>query len=376
VIDQLDRTSSGPLDGVRVVELAGIGPAQLGALVLADLGAEVVRVDRATDVPDPMPDQPSPELLNRGRRSIALDLRQADDREVAWALIERADVLVDPYRPGVMERLGLGPEPALERNPRLVFARMTGWGQTGPLAGAAGHDINYIALAGALGQIGPADGPPVVPVNLVGDFGGGAMLLVAGVLAALLERAGSGRGQVLDAAMVDGTALLMTSIFQGRAMNVWEAGRGRNWLQGAAPWYRPYRTADDRYLTVGPMEPKFYALLLERLALDPADWPQHDKARWPALAERMAATFASRTLAQWRTELEGSDVCFAPVLGLDELADDPQLSARGTYVEYEGILQPAPAPRFSRTPAAIPRPPAWPGQHSDEIIAELRLTRA
>ncbi|HEY2716671.1 MAG TPA: CaiB/BaiF CoA-transferase family protein [Solirubrobacterales bacterium] len=362
--------SRGPLSGVRVVELAGIGPAQLGTLMLSDLGADVVRIDRPAGALD-LGGEAGREVLGRGRRSIGLDLRQPEDLATAWKLIERADVLVDPYRPGVAERLGVGPEEALERNPGLVYARMTGWGQDGPLAAAAGHDINYIALAGALGQIGDADRPPAVPLNLVADFGGGGMLMAVGVLAALHERRDSGRGQMVDAAMVDGVASLLGSVLQLRAMGLWQEGRGANWLQGAAPWYRAYETADGRYVSVGALEPKFYAELLQRLDLDPAAWPQHDEERWPALAAAMAERFASRSLEEWQGELEGTDACFAPVLELEEAARHPHLAARGTFVERDGMLQPGVAPKLSRTPGAIAGPPPLPDQHGAELRAEL-----
>jgi alpha-methylacyl-CoA racemase len=360
----------GPLSGLRVVEFAGIGPAQLGALLLSDLGAEVVRIDRPSGSLD-LGGEAAREVLGRGRRSIGLDLRQPEDLATAWKLIERADVLVDPYRPGVMERLGVGPEEALERNEGLVYVRMTGWGQEGPLAAAAGHDINYIALAGALGQIGDAGRPPVVPLNLVADFGGGGMLMAVGVLAALHERRDSGRGQVVDVAMVDGVASLLGSVLQLRAMGLWEEERGANWLQGAAPWYRAYETADGRYVSVGALEPKFYAELLRRLGLEPQEWPQHDRERWPALAAAIGERFASRSLEEWQRELEGTDTCFAPVLGLDEAARHPHLAARGTFVESDGMLQPGVVPKFSRTPGAIGGPPPLPDQHGAELRAEL-----
>jgi alpha-methylacyl-CoA racemase len=365
----------GPLLGVRVLELAGIGPAQLGGMLLADMGADVVRVDRPGDVPGDAAGR-STEILGRGRRSIALDLKGAEGAELALELLARSDVLIDPYRPGVTERLGLGPDVALDRNPRLIYARMTGWGQAGPLAGAAGHDINYIALAGALHAVGDAGAPPPPPLNLIGDFGGGGMLLAFAVAAALVERARSGRGQVIDVAMLDGVASLLTSIFQLDAMGQWDHERGTNWLQGAAPWYRAYETADGRYVTVGALEPQFYALLLGRLGLDPADWPQWDRERWPALTARLAELFASRSLATWTAELEGSDACFAPVLRLDEVASHPHVAARGTYVEHDGVTQPAPVPRFERTPGAIASSPPWAGEHTLEILAELGIGAA
>ena len=362
---------SGPLAGVRVVELAGIGPAQLGAMLLADLGADVVRIDR----PGEGERDASGELLSRGRRSVALDLKDPGDVERALALADGADVFVDPFRPGVAERIGVGPEVVCERNPRIVYARMTGWGQDGPLARAAGHDINYIALAGALEAIGAPGEVPPVPLNVIGDFGGGGMLMAFGVTAALFERERSGRGQVLDVAMVDGVAALLQGVLQIQAIGQWEPGRGRNWLQGAAPWYRAYRTADDGFVTVGPLEGKFYALLLDRLGLDPDDWPQWDTGRWPELSIRLEEAFAARTLDEWVTELEGTDACFAPAVELQRADEHPHNAARGTYVRRDGHLQAAPVPRFSRTPGAPGRTPPWPGQHTREILAELEAER-
>jgi alpha-methylacyl-CoA racemase len=362
---------TGPLTGVRIIEFAGLGPAPFGGMVLSDLGADVVRVDRRTGVAAELPAESSKELLGRGKRSIALDLKSEGDHAVARKLIESADVLLDPFRPGVMERLGLGPDECLASCPRLIYARMTGWGQEGPLAHAAGHDINYIALAGALHPMGSPTAPPPVPLNLVGDFGGGGMLLALGVVSALFERDRSGEGQVLDVAMVDGVAMLLTSVFQLDAQRLWSHDRGTNWLDGAAPWYQSYQTADGRYVTIGSLEPQFYDQLLKRFDLDPLDWPQWRTDRWPALKDRLTTAFAARTLADWRGRLEGTDVCFAPALRIDEAANHPQLAARRTYVEYEDVLQPAPAPRFSRTPGAIRRPPPWPGQHSEEILSEL-----
>jgi alpha-methylacyl-CoA racemase len=365
-------TRQGPLAGVRVLELAGLGPAQLGGMLLADLGADVIRLDRPADVPATAEGR-SREVLARGRRSVALNLKDPAGVELALALIDECDVLLDPYRPGVTERLGLGPDVVMERNPRLIYTRMTGWGQTGPLARAAGHDINYIGLAGALHPMGDADTPPPVPLNLIGDFGGGGMLLAFATAAALVERAQSGRGQVVDVAMIDGVASLMASIFQVAAMGQWNPERGSNWLQGAAPWYRSYETSDGRYVTVGSLEPQFYALLLERLGLAAAEWPQWDRDQWPLLTERLAELFASRSLADWCKELEGTDACFAPALTMDEVIDHPHLAARDVYVEYEGVTQPAPAPRFERTPGAIAAPPPWPGEHTVAVLAELDI---
>jgi len=364
---------AGPLAGIRVVELAGIGPAQLGAMILSDLGASVVRIDRTDEVPASRPPAPSPELLARGRRSVALNLKSARGRRAALALIQSSDVLLDPYRPGVLERLGLDPAQLTSDQANLLVARMTGWGQHGTLAASAGHDINYIALAGALEPIGPPDRPPTVPLNLVADFGGGGMLLAVGVLAGLFERERSGRGQVIDVAMIDGVATLLTSILQLAASGTWSARRGENWVAGAAPWYRAYATRDGRFLTVGPLEPKFYAQLLGRLGLDLDDWPQWDRTLWPALEERLGDAFAGRTLREWDDLLEGTDVCYAPVLSVAEAAAHPHISSRGTYVEVGGVLQPAPAPRFERTPGAIDRPPPWPGQHTREVLEALEL---
>lgn len=373
---EVSRVRSGPLIGLRVIELAGIGPAQLGCMLLADLGADVVRVDRARDVPRTAPDGPAFDLLARGRRSIGVDLKAPEGVALVLDLVAGADVLVDPFRPGVCERLGIGPEVALDRNARLVFARMTGWGQDGPLAMAAGHDVNYVALAGALGAIGREGEIPHVPLNLVGDFGGGGMLMAFGIMAALWERASSGRGQVIDVAMVDGVASLMGSVLHLMAAGQWTPGRGSNWLQGGAPWYGVYRTSDGRFLTIGPLEAKFYALLLERLGLDLAEWPQFDTSRWPALRAQLEEIFVSRTLAEWSAELEGTDVCFGPAVALDELTTHPHLAARATYVEIDGVVQSAPVPRFDRTPGAIHRPAPWPGSHTGELLSELGIDAA
>jgi alpha-methylacyl-CoA racemase len=364
----------GPLAGVRVVEMAGIGPAPYATMMLADLGADVIRIDR----PDgqPMLPQGGPaDVLGRGKRSIALDLKDSAGLTTARQLIDTADALVDPYRPGVLERIGLAPDECLERNPRLVFARMTGWGQTGPLAQAAGHDINYIALAGALYAMGRPDEPPPVPLNLVGDFGGGGMLLAFGIVAALFERVQSGRGQVVDVAMVDGVASLLASICGLDALGQWSHERGRNWLDGAAPWYRPYRSADGQWVTIGALEPQFYDGLLRRLGVDPSAWPQWDDNRWPQLHRRLETIFAGRTAAEWRELLEGTDACFAPVLRLDQAKHHPHIAARETYVVRNRVVQPAPAPRFTRTPGAIGGPAPRVGQHTAEVSAELNGNR-
>jgi alpha-methylacyl-CoA racemase len=361
---------SGPLQGLKVIEIAGIGPAPFCAMVLADMGAEVIRVERANTPETGLEMEPRFDVLNRGRRSIALDLKSAEGVATLKRLVERADMLFEGFRPGVMERLGLGPEVCLAINPRLVYGRMTGFGQTGPMAGAAGHDINYIALSGALDGIGMKGGPPVPPLNLVGDFGGGGMLLALGMLAAYIEASRSGKGQVVDAAMVDGSALLMAGLFGFKAAGLWGRPRGENLLDGGAPFYGTYRTADGRYVSLGPIEPRFYAELLERLGLAPADLPaQHDVARWPELRAAFEDAFGRRTLAQWRECLEGSDACFAPVLSMDEVLSHPHVAARETFVTVDGVVQPAPAPRFSRTPSHAGRP-ARPGEHTDEVLKD------
>lgn len=364
----------GPLAGVKVLEIAGIGPGPFCAMLLADLGAEVVRVDRAGNVMGGDPSTPPVDVLNRGRRSIGVDLKDPAGVAVVLDLIEQADALIEGFRPGVMERLGLGPDVCLERNPKLVYGRMTGWGQDGPYAQAAGHDINYIALAGALEPIGRRGQAPVPPLNLVGDFGGGGMLLALGISAALVEAGRSGEGQVVDAAMVDGAAVLTTMFHAFRAMGVWEDVRGNNLLDTGAHFYDVYETADGRYVSIGSLEPQFYAELLEHTGLaGPAgeDLPwQHDKAHWPELKERLAEIFRRKTRDEWCEVMEGTDVCFAPVLSLGEAPRHPHNIHRGTFTELDGVVQPSPAPRFSRTPAEIQSPPAHAGQHTDEVLME------
>jgi alpha-methylacyl-CoA racemase len=357
----------GPLEGVRVVEIAGIGPGPFCAMLLADLGAEVLAVDR------PASGQPGwPALFGRGRRRVAVDLKHPDGPGVVLDLVAGADALVEGFRPGVAERLGIGPEACLDRNPRLVYGRVTGWGQEGPLAQAAGHDIDYIALAGALHPIGPPDGPPVPPLNLLGDFGGGGMLLALGVVAALLEAGRSGRGQVVDAAMVDGAALLTTQLHELLAAGLWTDRRGANLLDGAAPCYAVYETADGRHLAVGALEPQFWAELLKRVGLPADDLPaQLDRDGWPLLRERLAARFRTRTRDEWCALLDGTDACVAPVLSLLEAPAHPHHQARSTFVEIAGGTQPAPAPRFSRTPSADPLPPA---PADDELLEAWGLT--
>ncbi|RKT56773.1 CaiB/BaiF CoA transferase family protein [Saccharothrix australiensis] len=359
----------GPLAGLRVVELAGLAPAPFGCMVLADLGASVVRVDRVSGgaaVPG--------DVLGRGRRSIGLDLRRPEGADLLLRLVERSDVLVEGFRPGVVERLGVGPARCLARNPRLVYGRMTGWGQDGPLAGRAGHDIDYVAVAGALEPIGRAGAPPTVPLNLVGDFGGGGLLLAVGVLAALYERERSGRGQVVDAGMVDGAALLTTFLHGMKAAGAWPGGRGANLLDGGAPFYDVYEAADGRYVAVGALEDGFYAELLAVLGLAGPDLPdRRDPAGWPELRRRIAAAVATRTRDEWAALAEGTDACLAPVLTPEEAAGHAHNAARGTFVEVGGVTQPAPAPRFDRTPAGTPTAPPSVGQHTAEVLAELGL---
>ncbi|GAC1316983.1 MAG: CaiB/BaiF CoA-transferase family protein [Acidimicrobiales bacterium] len=364
--------ATGPLAGLKVVELAGIGPGPFAAMVLADFGAEVIRVDRAASVRGGDPDSPPPLLWDRGRRSIGVDLKHPEGVETVLRLVDQADAFIEGFRPGVAERLGLGPDVCCARNARLVYGRMTGWGQDGPYAPTAGHDINYIALAGALEPIGRAGEAPLPPLNLIGDFGGGGMLLALGVCAALVEAGRSGKGQVIDAAMVDGAALLTTMIHSFRAMGSWSDERGTNLLDTGAHFYDVYETADGKYVSIGSIEPQFYAELLRLTGLtDDADFGQQmDRASWPALKERLKDVFKSRTRAQWCEVMEGTDVCFAPVLSMAEAPGHPHIRERGTFTEVAGVIQPAPAPRFSRTPASIQRPPSHPGQHTDEVLAE------
>jgi alpha-methylacyl-CoA racemase len=375
---------AGPLAGFRIIEIAGIGPGPFCAMMLADLGAEVLRVDRAEKAKLPRMPGPNLDFLARGRRCAAVDLKSPAGVEVVLRLVDKADGLIEGFRPGVMERLGLGPDACLARNPGLVYGRMTGWGQDGPLAKAAGHDINYIALTGALHAIGRPDSPPPPPLNLVGDFGGGGLLLAYGILAGLLERTRSGKGQVVDAAMVDGASALMAIIFGAHASGWWKDERFSNMLDGAAHFYDCYETRDGKYVSVGAIEPQFYAILLDKLGLASEDLPkQMDRSAWPKLKERFAAIFKTKTRDEWCRIMEGTDICFAPVLSLAEAPEHPHVKARGTFVEVDGVSQPGPAPRFSRTPAAIERPPAHPGQHTDEALAdwgfaadELRELRA
>ncbi len=362
---------AGPLAGLKIVELVGIGPGPFAAMLLADQGADVLRVHRVESVergrdPGGIP------VIDRNRRSVGVDLKQARGVETVLRLVEQADALLEGYRPGVTERLGVGPEPCLARNPRLVYARMTGWGQDGPLAQAAGHDIDYIAVAGALAHFGRAGEKPTAPLNVVGDFGGGGMLLAFGVVCGVVEARVSGHGQVVDAAMVDGTATLMSMMWGLRQLGAFdEQARGGNVLDTGAPFYDTYECADGAFIALGSLEPQFYAELLAKTGLDAEDLPaQMDRSGWPRLRDRFTELFKTKTRDEWCTLLEDGDACFAPVLTLSEAAKHRHVQARGTIVDYEGVLQPAPAPRFSRTAPELRSPPARPGEHTDEALTD------
>lgn len=365
----------GVLDGVRIVEMAGIGPAPFCAMLLADMGADVLRVDRlaASDLGVETPAHL--DLLNRSKRSVAVDIKSAAGLATVRQLIAGADVLIEGFRPGVMEKLGLGPEVCLQLNPRLVFGRMTGWGQTGPLSHTAGHDINYIAITGALDAMGRRDQPPAIPLNLVGDFAGGSLYLAMGVLAAVIQARSAGHGQVVDAAIVDGVTNLLTMQRAFDQMKVWPTQRGRGFLNGGAPFYDVYETLDRRFVSIGSVEPKFYRELLARLGLGDEALPkQNDQRGWDVLRERFAAVFKTRTRAQWCELFDGSDACFAPVLDMEEAVTHPHNVARQLFTEVQGVLHPQPAPRFSRTPSAISRPPPKTGADADEALADWGFT--
>lgn len=355
---------AGPLEGLRVVVLGGIGPAPFCGMLLADLGADVLRIDRAGGgANDPMV------VLTRGQKSIFLNLKDKNDVETAKMLLAKADVAIEGFRPGATERLGLGPDHCAQINPRLIYARMTGWGQTGPLAQAPGHDINYIALSGALHAIGQAGGPPVVPLNLIGDFGGGGLYMAFGILAAIYERTRSGKGQVIDAAMLDGAALLMTGVFGLRDAGLFDRARGQNQFDGGAHFYTVYQCADGRYLSIGAYEPQFYASLLEACDIhDPAFDRQFDGELWPDLKDRLAKLFITRTRDEWTLLLEGTNACVSPILDFDEAPNHPHNMAREVFVEVDGVIQPAPGPRFSRTPASTPGKPPRPGEHTEQVL--------
>ncbi len=364
------RRRPGPLSGLRVLEVAAIGPVPFAGMLLGDLGADVVRIDRTRPDPASTWSDPRLDVLGRGRRSIAVDLKSERGVEVVLRLAENADVLLEGFRPGVAERLGIGPQACMIRNPRLVYGRMTGWGQTGPLAKAAGHDINYIALTGALHAVGGADAP-LQPLNLVGDFGGGALYLVTGVLAALLERVRSGKGDIVDAAMVDGASSLMSIFYVMQQIGFWQDRRGANFLDGGAPFYGTYETLDGKFVAIGAIEPQFWSELLARLGID-ADQvgAQHDRDAWPLARETLAAVFRTRTRDQWCELLEGSDACFAPVLSIGEAASHPHMAARGTFVDSAGISRPGPAPRFDRCRVEAGAIAPVIGANTREVLAE------
>ena len=365
----------GPLAGVRIIEMAGIGPGPFCGMMLSDMGAEVIRVDRksAVDLGVEMPRQFN--VLNRGRRSIALDLKTPEGIAAVKRIATKCDALIEGFRPGVMERLGLGPDELLRCNSRLVYGRITGWGQTGPVASAAGHDINYISLTGMLHAIGRS-GPPSPPLNLVGDFGGGAMYLAFGVVCALLEARSSGKGQVVDAAMVDGAASLGAAIFGLRAAGIWNENRADNILDSGAPWYDVYETADGKYISIGSIEERFFNLLLEKLDLRAPELRNRDRSNWPRLRTVLTDAFRTRTRADWCKLMEGSDICFAPVLTMDEASAHSHMQDRGVFCEIDGVVQPGPAPRFSRTKPEVRSAPSVVGEHTDEILAEFGFSDA
>ncbi len=363
----------GPLAGVKIVEFAGIGPGPMCAMLLADLGADILRIDRVD------PDQPMfrSNVLNRSRRSVSIDLKHPDGIETALKLVDQADGLIEGFRPGVMERLGVGPDVCLARNPKLAYGRMTGWGQEGPLAQAAGHDINYIALTGALHAIGPKEGPPSPPLNIVGDFGGGALYLALGMVSAILEASKSGKGQVLDVAMVDGAASLITAAYGLRSIGVWKDEREANQLDGGSHYYGAYETKDGEFISIASIEPQFYAELLQRLDLEKETLPdQLDRDNWPAMKDKLRALFKQKTRDEWCSILEGTDVCFAPVLSMGEAPNHPHMKARDTFIEIDGVVQPAPAPRFSRTELEVQCPPPQPGADTASSLEDWGISRS
>ena len=359
----------GPLQGVKIIEVGGIGPGPFCGMMLSDMGADVIRIERKghTALTEPKYD-----VMMRNRRSIGIDLRKPEGVEIVLEMVEKADALQEGYRPGVMEKLGLGPDECLQRNPQLVYGRMTGWGQDGPMARIAGHDINYIALSGALHAFGRKGEKPIAPLNMVGDFGGGGMLLAFGMVCALFEAQKSGKGQVIDAAMIDGSAALMAMIFGLRASGFWADERGVNLLDSGAHFYDTYETADGKYISVGSIEPQFYELLLKHTQIDAPDFQnQMDPKKWPGFKETLTAVFKTKTRDEWTDIMGETDICFAPVLSLDEAPGHPQSQARKTFVDLEGVTQPAPAPRFSRTPPEIKNPPPIPGEDTDSVLEEL-----
>ncbi|MEO1326481.1 MAG: CaiB/BaiF CoA-transferase family protein [Pseudomonadota bacterium] len=366
---------AGPLAGLRVIEVRGIGPGPYAGMVLADLGADVVVVERASS-PSGLAPPAAADAHMRGKRSIALNLKSPDGVEALLKLVETSDALLEGFRPGVAEKLGFGPETCLKRNSRLVYGRVTGWGQTGPLSGAAGHDINYISLTGALAAIGITE-KPTIPLNLIGDYAGGSLFLVVGMLAALLEASTSGRGQVVDAAITDGSAHLMSLFHTLGSLGVWRTNRSANLLDGAAPFYDVYRTADNEFVSIGSLEPQFFALLVERLSLDPELFSnQHDSRRWPEMRDALERVFLSKTRAEWSELLEGSDVCFAPVHNFEEAPEHSHNRERETYVDVGGLVQPAPAPKFSETKPATPAPPRPEGSDTRALLVEIGFSNS
>lgn len=360
----------GALSGVKVIEFAGIGPGPFSCMLLADMGAEVVRIDRAANVGNE-PTSPSTNTTLRSRRNLALDLKQPDAVAAALDLCAKADILIEGFRPGVMERLGLGPETVFARNPRMIYGRMTGWGQDGPIAHTAGHDINYIALTGALHAIGTKAHGPVPPLNLIGDFGGGALYMAMGVLAAYIETQRSGKGQVIDVSMVEGAASLMTPSFGYLASGAFKEERESNRLDGGSHHYNVYETSDGKHICIGSNEPQFYKLMLETIGLGKAELPaQTDRAHWPAMKAKLAAIFKTKSRAEWTAIMEKIDICFAPVLAMSEAPTHPQNAARGSFQTIDGVVQPGPAPKFSRTPSKVTRGPAYAGQHSSEVLSD------
>ena len=369
--------TKGPLSGYRIIEIAGIGPGPFAAMMLADMGAEVIRVERAQSVKGAAPATAHWDTLLRGRKNIAIDLKNPQGVEALLQLVEKADAIIEGFRPGVMERLGIGPTECAKRNPKIVFGRMTGWGQDGPYAPLAGHDINYIALAGALAHFSRAGEAPVPPLNMVGDFGGGGMFLAFGVVCALLETQKSGKGQVIDAAMIDGSATLMSMFWAMKSIGMFnENAPGTNLLDTGAHFYDVFQCQDDKYISIGSIEPQFYALLLEKTGLtnDPAFAKQMDPSQWPTLKAKLQDVIKQKTQAQWCAIMEGTDVCFAPVLTMTEATQHPHHSARNTFIDIAGVTQPAPAPRFSRTSPETPTPPAHAGQHSTQILNEWGIS--
>ena len=367
----------GILSGYKMVEFAGIGPAPMAAMLLSDMGAAILRIDRIEDPSLGIQTDFKYDLLARGRRSIAIDLKQPKSTEALLKLIHQSNALIEGFRPGVMERLGLGPEVCLERNPRLIYGRMTGWGQDGPLAQSAGHDINYIALTGVLHSIGCLNGPPIIPLNLVGDFGGGGVYLALGIVSGLLGVERTGVGQVIDSAMIDGASSLMTAAFGLYAAGQWTDRRGENILDGGAPYYNVYETLDGKHIAIGSIEPKFYKELLRLLGKDKQDLPgQNNRRSWTVLAEHLRTIFRTKTQDEWCKLLEGTEVCFSPVLSMKEVPNHPHHKKRETFKKVSGIVQPAPTPRFQNTPSRIQRPPAKPGEHTKEALSDWGFSSA